>query len=147
MGGEQSSGTVSVILLDTHVLLWLANNDARLGEQAHIVIKEAAASRVIAVSAISFWEIGLLIEKQRISMPLQLTDFAALVSKRGIRVAPVNSRIAVESGSLPPGLHGDPGDRLIAATARALACTLLTSDTKLLDYSAAGHVEALDARL
>jgi len=136
-----------VILLDTHVLLWLANNDARLGEQAHIVIKEAAASRVIAVSAISFWEIGLLIEKQRISMPLQLTDFAALVSKRGIRVAPVNSRIAVESGSLPPGLHGDPGDRLIAATARALACTLLTSDTKLLDYSAAGHVEALDARL
>lgn len=136
-----------MILLDTHVLLWLANDDARLGEQARIVIKEAAASRAIVISAISFWEIGLLIEKQRISMPLPLADFAALVSTtKGIRVTPVNSRIAVESGSLPAGLHGDPGDRLIAATARVLACSLLTSDTKLLEYSALGHVRTLDAR-
>ncbi len=147
MGGEQSSGIVSVILLDTHVLLWLADDDARLGEQARDAVKEAAASRAIVVSAISFWEIGLLMEKQRISMSLPLADFAALVGKmRGIKVVPVNSRIAVESGNLPAGLHGDPGDRLIAATARALACSLLTSDTKLLEYGAAGHVRTLDAR-
>lgn len=147
MGGEQSSGTISVILLDTHVLLWLANDDMRLGVQARIIIEEAASSRAIVVSAISFWEIGLLIEKKRVSMPLPLADFAALISKiKGIRVAPVNSRIAVESGSLPAGLHGDPGDRLIAATARTFACSLLTSDDKLLDYGAAGHVRTLDVR-
>ena len=136
-----------MILLDTHVLLWLANDDARLGKQARDALKEAAASRAIVVSAISFWEIGLLIEKQRISMPLSLADFATLVGKmRGVRVAPVNSRIAVESGNLPAGLHGDPGDRLIAATARVLACSLLTSDSKLLEYGVAGHVRILDVR-
>ena len=147
MGGEQSLGTVSVILLDTHVLLWLANDDMRLGKQARHIIEKAADSRAIVVSAISFWEIGLLIEKKRISMPLSLADFAALVSKtNGIRVVPVNSRVAVESAILPIGLHGDPGDRLLAATARTLACSLLTSDAKLLDYGAAGHVRIFDAR-
>ena len=147
MGGQQSSGIVSVILLDTHVLLWLANDDMRLGEQTRRIVEQTAGPQSIVVSAISFWEIGLLLEKRRISMPLSLADFARLVSRiRGIKMAPVNSRIAIESGSLPPGLHGDPGDRLIAATARILACSLLTSDAKLLDYSVAGHIRALDAR-
>ena len=136
-----------MILLDTHVLLWLAYDDPCLGEQARHIIKEAAGSQAIIVSAISFWEIGLLIEKGRISMPLPLTEFATLLGKRrDIKVAPVNSRIAVESGILPTGLHGDPGDRLIAATARVLACSLLTSDAKLLTYSAAGHLRTIDAR-
>lgn len=136
-----------MILLDTHVLLWLANDDIRLGEQARRIVEQAADSQTIAVSAISFWEIGLLIEKRRISMSLPLADFAMLVSRiRGVKVAPVNSRVAIESGSLPAGLHGDPGDRLIAATARILACSLLTSDAKLLDYGVAGHIRALDAR-
>ena len=53
--------------------------------------------------------------------------------------------IAVESTCLPGELHGDPADRIIAATARELGATLVTADRKLLDYAAAGYLRAADA--
>jgi PIN domain nuclease of toxin-antitoxin system len=77
---------------------------------------------------------------------MPLTSFAEQVSK-DIRVIPVDTQIAVESGCLPPGIHGDPGDRIIAAAARVLGTPLLTADGKLLAYAAAGHLQAIDARL
>jgi len=137
-----------VILLDTNALIWLGNDDPQLGAGARKTIQTEVGSRGVTISAISFWEIGLLIEKSRVALPLPLADFAVFVTVAiGIRVVPVNSKVAVESGNLPPGLHGDPGDRLIAATARVFACPLLTSDGKLLRYGTAGHLQAIDARL
>jgi PIN domain nuclease of toxin-antitoxin system len=137
-----------MILLDTHALLWLTEDHVRLGKKARDLVREAEGTSHVAVSAISFWEIGMLIEKQRIALSVTLTDYARnLIEKNGIRIVPVDTKVAVESGSLPGSLHGDPGDRLIAATARLLALPLLTSDSKLLDYSAAGHLQAIDARL
>jgi PIN domain nuclease of toxin-antitoxin system len=135
-----------VILLDTHILLWMAENDDRLGRKARDAIgKEAAAGNVI-VSAISFWEIGMLIEKRRIALSMPLGDFAEMLARRReIRVAPVDARIAIETAELPPGLHGDPGDRILVATARHLACPLATTDGKILAYAAQGHLQAIDA--
>ena len=100
------------------------------------------------VSAISFWEIGLLIEKRRIALAMPLGDFAEIVGRRrDIKVVPVDARIAIETANLPPGLHGDPGDRILVATARHLACPLATTDGKILAYSAQGHLQAIDASL
>jgi PIN domain nuclease of toxin-antitoxin system len=135
-----------VILLDTHILLWLVEDDKRLGKKARETINGAAAAGKVIVSAISFWEIGLLIEKRRIALSMPLGDFAEMVGRRReIRVAPVDARIAVETANLPPGLHGDPGDRILVATARHLACPLATTDGKILAYAAQGHVQAIDA--
>jgi PIN domain nuclease of toxin-antitoxin system len=135
-----------VILLDTHILLWLAEDDKRLGKQARETIGTAAAAGNVIVSAISFWEIGMLIEKSRIALSMPLGDFAEILGQRhDIRVAPVDARIAIETANLPPGLHGDPGDRMLVATARHLACPLATTDGKILTYSAQGHLQAIDA--
>ena len=134
-----------MILLDTHILLWLAEDDGRLGKEARETIGGAAAAGNVIVSAISFWEIGMLIEKRRIALSIPLSDFAEMVARRSdIRVAPVDASIAIETANLP-GLHGDPGDRILVATARHLACPLATTDGKILAYAAQGHLQAIDA--
>ena len=79
-----------------------------------------------------------------LSMPL--ADFAEiLVGRYDIKVAPVDTRIAIETAALPSGLHGDPGDRILVATARHLACPLATTDDKILAYATQGHVQVIDA--
>ena len=135
-----------MILLDTHILLWLVEGDNRLGRQVRARIATEAAAENVVVSTISFWEIGLLIEKNRIALSMPLGDFAEVVTRRGdIKVVPVDTGIAVGTASLPPGLHGDPGDRMLVATARHLACPLATTDGKILTYAAQGHLQAIDA--
>ncbi len=64
-----------------------------------------------------------------------------------VELVPISPNIAVEAGLLPHIIHGDPADRLMIATARALACPVLTPDRKLLSYAAEGHLQAIDARL
>jgi PIN domain nuclease of toxin-antitoxin system len=134
-----------VILLDTHILLWVIEDDRRLGKNARKTIGEGSAAGNVIVSAISFWEIGLLIEKRRLALAMPLGDFAAIVGQRhDISVAAVDASIAIGTASLP-GLHGDPGDRILVATARHLACPLATTDGKILAYAAQGHLQAIDA--
>ena len=135
-----------MILLDTNILLLMAEGDNRLGSKARRRIDAEVAARNVIVSAISFWEIGMLIEKSRISLSMPLADFAEmLVQRREIKLVSVDARIAIETANLPPGLHGDPGDRILVATARHLACPLATTDGKILAYAAQGHAQAIDA--
>ena len=137
-----------MILLDTNALLWLAESDPRLGSTARKTIAQAAKTAKILVSAVSFWEIGLLVSKGRITLLEPLSRWAdAVVARTDIMVIPVDAAIAIEAGLLPGELHGDPGDRFMIATGRLLRTPLLTSDRKILAYAKAGLVEAIDARL
>ena len=56
---------------------------------------------------------------------------------------PLTSTICVRSTRLPAGLHGDPADRLIVATARELGATLVTRDARVLRYAGAGNLSAV----
>lgn len=137
-----------MILLDTHVLLWLLGASERLGLRARERIADAQMEGGVSVPAISFWEISMLVDKGRLRIDGTIRDFTTdVLALPGIMAVPVDSLIAADAGSLPPPLHGDPCDRLIVATARALGCVLLTADTKILDYAATGHLRAEDARL
>lgn len=137
-----------MILIDTQVLLWFTEGDTRLGQRARLLVTEKWKSEQLGISAMSLWEIGMLLEKRRIALSVPLSAYVQrLVDVEKLMVVPIDRSIASESGQLPAGLPGDPGDRLIAATARVLACPLLTADNKLLDYGAAGHLQTVDARL
>lgn len=137
-----------MILLDTHVLMWIVEDNGRLRRRGRELAEAAAAEQAVLVSVISFWEIGLLIAKGRLSLSRSLAAFAAdLAGNDAFTIVPVNSGCAVEAGSLPGGIHGDPGDRILVATARQFACPILTADKPILDYAAEGHVQAIDARL
>ena len=136
-----------MILLDTQVLIWFSQGDMRLGDSARKVVSDEAATGEVAVSPISFWEVSMLVQKGRLSLGMDVGDWADVVVRQPrIRIEPTGPAIAVDAGRLPGDIHGDPADRLIIATARALACSLLTTDRRILDYGAAGHVKVVDGR-
>lgn len=89
-------------------------------------LEEAEREGEIWCSDISLWEIAMLIERGRIIVDDPRGFVSRLRVPRGVRVQPITEEIALLSGSL--GLHRDPADRLIAATAVHLGATLITSD-------------------
>jgi PIN domain nuclease of toxin-antitoxin system len=137
-----------VILLDTHVFIWLFMGDARLGAKAKARIQKAQTGDKVAVSAITIWETSMLAARGRVDLGRDISRWIALaLSAPGVDLAPIDAEIGVDAGRLPGDIHGDPADRIIVATARFLNCPLLTTDRAILEYSRAGHVEAVDARL
>ena len=136
-----------MILLDTQVFVWLFMGIAKLGEKSRAAIEEARIQDSVLISAITSWEISMLVSKNRLDLGQDVLHWImAAFDAPGVSLAPITAEIAVEAGRLTGGIPGDPADRLIVATARALACPLLTSDRRLLDYGHAGHFEAIDAR-
>jgi PIN domain nuclease of toxin-antitoxin system len=135
-----------MILLDTNVLLWRTGDDKRLSKQARRAIDQAVDRDAACVSAISLWEMAMLIRKQRIGLGQPLREWSRITfGPHGLRLVPVDEMIAIDAGELE-GIHGDPADRTIIATARAMPCPLLTADQTILAYGTAGHVRVVDAR-
>jgi PIN domain nuclease of toxin-antitoxin system len=121
-----------VILLDTHVALWIATNSS-LGKQSRTLVDQALAEDGLAISAISFWEISLLIVKNRFKTAKTAATLRAELLDTGIVELPLTGPIAILAVQLQ-NLHGDPADRFIAATAIAHNATLMTADKRLLNW-------------
>jgi PIN domain nuclease of toxin-antitoxin system len=122
-----------VILLDTHVAIWLANDDNTLGVRARKVVETARQESQLSISAISFWEIGLLASRDRIELYKDPLELRAELLDSGLAELPLTGDVALLAVDLK-GLHGDPADRFIVATAIAHNATLLTADNKLLRW-------------
>lgn len=124
-----------MILLDTHILLWWVNDPATLSVPAQKAIASAAESRAVYVSAISSWEIAMLVARGRLRLALDVRDWLCRCEALPfLTFVPVNTAIAVESVRLPEFPHADPADRIIAATALSLGARLVTKDDKLRNY-------------
>jgi len=137
---------VSGVLLDTHALVWLMVGDGRLSPAVAEVVQQAAATNQVYVSAITPWEIAMLVARNRLTFASDIrTWLDQALSQPGITLASLIPAIAVDSVRLPGTIHGDPADRIIVATARNLRATLVTADAKLLTYGRSGHVAVLDA--
>lgn len=133
-----------MILLDTHVVIWAVDDSPRLGARARASIAGDDDRRVSAMVA---WEIAMLVDRGRLVLGLPLDTWVERsLASLAARDVPVSRAIALEAGRLGNGLHGDPCDRLMVATARALDAALITADEHILRYAAAGHVRAIDAR-
>ncbi len=133
-----------MIVLDTHALLWMDANDAALGKQARSLIEQAWRQDSVAVSAISFWEVAMLAMRGRIELPAAAEIWRGELLQAGIREIPVDGRLALLATRLE-GLHKDPVDRFIAATAMHHGALLITADSRLLEWR--GDVARRDARL
>jgi PIN domain nuclease of toxin-antitoxin system len=126
-------GRHEVILLDTHVALWLATNDNSAGTVSRALAADALAADQLAVSAISFWEIALLIARGRFESPKSANQLRLELGETRVIELPLTGAIAVLAVQLE-NLHGDPADRFIAATAIAHGATLMTADRALLRW-------------
>jgi PIN domain nuclease of toxin-antitoxin system len=133
----------SAVVLDTRALFWLLQGSDRLGLVARALIEAAAIGGGALVAAISAWEIAMLIAKGRLALDRDVAEWLdAALALPGLRLAPLDPAVSVDSTRLPGEPHGDPADRMIVATARRHTATLITDDAQLLAYSAAGHVRA-----
>ncbi|MBE2293623.1 MAG: type II toxin-antitoxin system VapC family toxin [Phycisphaerales bacterium] len=135
-----------MVLLDTHVLVWLLSGNPRLGIQARALIQQAAKDNILLVSAITPWEIAMLVSKGRLALERDVGEWiAAALALPGIQLVPLSPEITVASTRLPGMLHADPADRILAATVRHVNALLVTEDQRLLDYGAAGYLRVLKA--
>ena len=133
-----------MLLLDTHVIVWLAEGLSDLPETSRDLIDRAASKEGLAVSPISFWEIAMLHSRQRITLSLPVQQWRELVvGNPSITEVPLTGEVAIESVLLPGSFHNDPADRMLVATARLNSWRLATRDSGILDYAAAGHVNCV----
>jgi PIN domain nuclease of toxin-antitoxin system len=137
---------VSLVLLDTHAWVWLLNGDPKLNPKAVKAIERSLSEEAVLLSAISPWEVAMLVSKGRLTLDRDVGEWVGTAASiPGIRLEPISPEIAVASTRLPGNIHPDPADRLIAATARHLGALLITDDQLLLDYDTAGHLKTLKA--
>lgn len=122
-----------MLLLDTHVLVWLDEGNPRLGKIALRTIVESLSIGQLAVATISFWEVAMLMEKQRLTMQTELDVWRSELLQTGLLEIPLRGSVAIRAGQLQM-FHGDPADRLIIATAIENGATLVTADEKILSW-------------
>jgi PIN domain nuclease of toxin-antitoxin system len=125
-----------MIAIDTHVLVWLATGARQMiSKKAMKRISEELVNGQIWVSAISAWEIAMLVERERLVLSIDVESWLQKVGEiNAIRFQPVTNKIALESVRLPGEFHKDPADRMIVATARTMGLALVTADEKIQAY-------------
>jgi PIN domain nuclease of toxin-antitoxin system len=138
-----------VILLDTHALIWwAAGNHPRLSANALAAIDQEiesagrpGGSPGLLVSAISCWEVAILVNRGRLALSLDVERWLALLASHpAVRLLGLDPAVAVAATRLPQPFHADPADRFLVAQARELGIPLLSADNKILSY---GHVRSL----
>jgi len=137
--------TSEFLLLDTHVWIWILNDDPKARRaRALEKIETAAQADAIKISWISIWEVSMLEAHGRIVLPVPLREWIhQALEAPGISVAELEPDILIESTRLPGGFRSDPMDQILIATARRLNARLVTADRKILQYASRNFVKAL----
>lgn len=130
-----------MIVLDTHVMLWLRLGDGRLGPAARREIDRQWRDGKVGVSAISFWEVAMLKRKKRIVFPEDVAFWRREQLEQGVVELPVDGEIGVRAADLDD-FHGDPADRIIVASAFS-GRSLVTGDERILCWP--GPLNRIDA--
>jgi Uncharacterized protein conserved in bacteria len=130
-----------VIVLDTHALVWWVSGDATLSRKARKTIEKEMEDGEILISAISAWEIAMLVEREKLVLSMEVERWMNTVSEiDAVRIVPMDVEILVKSVNLPGEFHKDPADRMIVATARKFSVPLVTKDDKIRAYP---HVKTI----
>ncbi len=121
-----------MILLDTHAWIWWNSESSFLSEKAKKTITD---SLQIGICSISIWEVSMLVAKGRIGFKQDLNDWINLgLQLPKVKLLYMEPNIAIKANNLPGELHGDPADRIIAATTIIHGSKLITKDKQLLNY-------------
>ena len=137
-------GSESLILLDTHCLIWMDQADPRMGRSARGLADAAIEVGELAVSVISFWEVALLLTRGRLRIREPATRWRHELLERGVVELPLGGGTCIAAAQLEQ-FHADPVDRFMVATAQAVGARLVTADQRILAWP--GPLDRQDARL
>ncbi|WP_249020821.1 type II toxin-antitoxin system VapC family toxin [Conexibacter sp. S30A1] len=115
------------LLLDTHVVLWQAAGEDRLGPAAK---RQLRAAQELRFSVVSFAEIGVKASIGKLDDP---PDLVECLGEMGLSVLGLTVAHAMAVAELPLH-HRDPFDRLLIAQARIEGLTLLSADRRIMAY-------------
>jgi PIN domain nuclease of toxin-antitoxin system len=135
---------LSSLLLDTHAAIWITEDEPLASGAIEAIDAAYRTGSTIFVSAITAWEVGLLVSRNRLSLVAKPERwFQRLLAIPGVKLADLSPDILIASSFLPGEPPKDPADRIILATARDLGATLVTRDRLLLKYGEAGQVSTV----
>jgi PIN domain nuclease of toxin-antitoxin system len=125
------------MLLDTHVWIWAATGEPRLGARTRRALNRQAAAGRVYVSSISAFEISALSAAGRLVLNQPVERWIRDSIARGnLRVLDLDTDVAMDAGALGADVVPDPVDRLLVAAARDADVPLVTRDRRLLDFAA-----------
>lgn len=135
-----------LVLLDTHIWVWLMQDMPGLSKSTLSVIRTAARNQQVRISAISIWEVAMLEVKKRITLSIECRAWIQkALSVPGLKMLEMTPDILFESTRLPDNFHADPSDRIIVASARSVGATIITADKAIQAYAKEGHVKVIPA--
>jgi PIN domain nuclease of toxin-antitoxin system len=116
-------------VLDTHAWVAWMIGSADLSASARDALEALPPDRRPYVSAISLWEVAMLVDLGRLSLSMPVVDWLSIAAHpRTVTLVPITPDIAAGTAALPSTFHRDPADRIIVATCLELDAPLLTHD-------------------
>jgi len=120
-----------LILIDTHVVLWLALEPERISKNAKAAIDESRKNGDgVAICGITQLEIATIYGKGRVSLEMGLESFLRDVEEQFV-VLPISARACARTLTLPTSYPKDPADRVLGATALVEGMALVTADAEI----------------
>jgi PIN domain nuclease of toxin-antitoxin system len=117
------------LLLDTNIVIRLREDERKIDRKTRRFLDNADA---VYVSAVSIWEIGMKVAKQKLN--IEMGELEAGLLEAGIFPLPVTWAHALRAYDIA-GAHPDPFDRLLLAQAITEPLQLLTTDEALAQYA------------
>jgi len=119
-------------LLDTHIILWLAENSSKLSDKAKEIILNESNDKFVSVA--SCWEVSIKLSLKKLDLIGGIGEFFRIIEENGFRLLHISEETLINLETLPFH-HRDPFDRLLIATAIANELALLTDDSPLMTYA------------
>jgi len=132
---------IEKLVIDTHILIWYLEGIELSQQQVQIIENQRNLSQLY-ISAISIWEVSMLINKKKAAISIPIHEWLnKVLSIPGLNIIDLSLTILVESCNLPDFDHKDPADRMIIASTREIDGHLLTFDKRILEYANNGYMK------
>ncbi len=119
-------------LLDTHIVLWIAEDSPRLSQAVRSALTNRTAEKYVSI--VSAWEVALKLGTGKLRLDGGLQKFFDIIDDYGFTSLSVEKEYIQNILTLPEH-HKDPFDRLLVATAITESMTLITADQNIQKYN------------
>jgi len=122
---------VKKYLLDTHVLLWMQDDNIALSKTARKILEDSTTQ--LYLSIVSLWEITIKQSLGKLQLEYSLDELIDSCNTSNITILPIDYG-TLKILKVLPFLHRDPFDRIIIATSIELDLDLISNDETTKKY-------------